>query len=769
MSGNGEADHSNLHDERVNAAIAAYLEAVDSGKAPDRREFLSRYPDLGSELEAFFADHDGVGRLAAPLFTGHEETGHSGPLISRLGSDSAQNLELTQDYKPRGSIPDLGSLHQIGDYELIDEIARGGMGVVYRARQRRLNRIVALKMTLAGPLASADDIRRFRTEAEAVANLDHPHIVPVYEVGSHRGLWYFSMKLIEGGSLAAQLPRFRDDPRGAARLVVTVARAMHHAHQRGIRHRDLKPSNVLIDAAGEPYLTDFGLAQRDGDLGELTASGVLVGSPPYMAPEQAGGRERAVTTATDVYGLGTILYALLTGRAPFRGETTLETIRQVQQCEPVRPRILNSAVDRDLETICLKCLSKDPERRYGSADALANELGRWLAGEPILARPAGGVERLARWCRRHPAISAITVLAIGLLVATTAIALRVAHRSEAMLVAEVGRSNLYAARHVASTVLWELKQWSAPVARAAADSGLRTLLERRDRDGLQQYVEQAHRSSGSPFETWYILDPLGTLLAVAPMRREIRDRDYSGRDYYRGALELTTAAAESPVHISRVFRAENDGLYKFAISAPIRPGRESGARPSGIIAATITTTATLGSLALDDDRRTAVLVGRRDTNPPRGAAGPEPAPEYLILRHPAYHHGDEAIRVPGDRLRALHHPRPGDEFQLPEPVRDDGPGHAIDDDYHDPLRARDPAFGGRWLAGFAPVGNTQLVVIVQERYGAAVAPGPILALNLLLWVCLALVLGALVFGAAWYGLQSLVRRRGLAGTPRAEK
>ena len=295
-------------------------------------------------------------------------------------------------------------------YEFLARAGAGRMGVVFKAHQVALNRAVALKMIKSGGFATEAELLRFQNEAEAVAQLDHPHIVPIYEVGQHQGRHFFSMKLIAGSSLDKRLAEFAADPRAAARIVAIVAAAIHHAHQRGILHRDLKPANILLDERGEPHVTDFGLAKRiEGD-GELTHSGAPVGTPSYMAPEQATRRKGSLSTATDVYGLGTILYALLAGRAPFAGTTLVETLDKVRTCSPEPPSLLNQQVPRDLEIICLKCLEKEPNRRYASALALAEDLDRWLKGMPILARPVGPMTTAAMWCRRNKALASLAAL-----------------------------------------------------------------------------------------------------------------------------------------------------------------------------------------------------------------------------------------------------------------------------------------------------------------------------------------------------------------------
>lgn len=286
-----------------------------------------------------------------------------------------------------------------GDYELLGEIARGGMGVVYRAKQGTLNRIVALKMILAGRLADAEDVARFCSEAVAAANLSHPNIVTVYEVGAIDGQHFFSMEYIEGESLSQRLNRGPLPGKEAARIVRQIARGIHHAHKQGIIHRDLKPSNILMDKDNEPQITDFGLAKRMGD-SKQTRTGAVLGTPSYMSPEQAQGRSRELGPACDVYGLGAVLYEMVTGRPPFRAASSVDTIMQVITSDPVPPRLLNPKVDADLETICLKCLEKDPLHRYASAEAVADDLNCYLQGESISARSFNVLDRITRMLGR---------------------------------------------------------------------------------------------------------------------------------------------------------------------------------------------------------------------------------------------------------------------------------------------------------------------------------------------------------------------------------
>ena len=311
-------------------------------------------------------------------------------------------------------------LTEFGDYELLEEIGRGGQGVVYRARQKSLNRTVALKVIGLGQFASTPHLKRFRQEAEAAASLEHPQIVPIYEIGERDRSCYFSMKFVEGGQLDAVLEGKPMPVRQAAELLVKIARTVEFAHEHGILHRDIKPGNILLDKKGEPHLTDFGLARLVEQESTVTNSLDVLGTPSYMAPEQAAGQTKNLTAAADVYGLGAVFYQMLTGRPPFAGGTTYETIRLVLEREPRNPRLVNPKIDLDLATICLKCLEKDPKKRYETAEALAQDVEHWFRHEPIRARRAGLFTRGRKWLQRNPA-AAVSVASLLTLIAMVGI------------------------------------------------------------------------------------------------------------------------------------------------------------------------------------------------------------------------------------------------------------------------------------------------------------------------------------------------------------
>jgi tRNA A-37 threonylcarbamoyl transferase component Bud32 len=338
-------------------------------------------------------------------------------LAAGLDSFDDEGIEQTEGLSSSDPTAPFTTVQYFGDYELLEEIARGGMGVVYKGRQVSLNRIVALKMILSGELADQADIDRFHNEAQAAANLKHPNIVAIHEVGQHEGRYYFSMDYVEGQNLADVIRAGPLPAQKAAEYLKTIAKAVHFAHQRGTLHRDLKPANVLIDSDDQPHITDFGLAKRvTGDSG-LTATGAVLGTPSYMSPEQASGRQADIGPHSDVYSLGAILYELLTGRPPFCAASAVATLRQVTDNLPTAPHKLNHDVPQDLETVCLKCLEKSPHVRYHSARELAEELTRFLNHEPIQARPASAVRKVDTWMRRRPwAITAAASVVVLVLV-----------------------------------------------------------------------------------------------------------------------------------------------------------------------------------------------------------------------------------------------------------------------------------------------------------------------------------------------------------------
>jgi tRNA A-37 threonylcarbamoyl transferase component Bud32 len=388
-------------DAALELIYAEFVIRAELNQKPDPAAWYARFPQWQARLQRLFEVHDLVAT----------------PPLSVDSKDTAQWA--------------IGPTGRPDSYELLEKIGQGGMGVVYKARQVGLNRIVALKLIKAGPHADAAELARFRAEGEAAARLQHANIVQIHEVGERDGQPYLSLEFVEGGSLAAKLAGRPLPPREAAHLVETLARAVHYAHQRGIVHRDLKPANILLQKSEVgngnsdlslltsdfcPKIADFGLAARLENATAQTRPGTLAGTPSYMAPEQAEGRSSAINVTTDVYGLGTILYEALTGRPPFRGASELDTLEQVRSAEPAPPARLQPALPRDLETICLKCLSKESRRRYATAEDLADDLRRFLTCEPIRARATGRLERAVKWARRRPAVASLLVALLAVVV-----------------------------------------------------------------------------------------------------------------------------------------------------------------------------------------------------------------------------------------------------------------------------------------------------------------------------------------------------------------
>jgi len=390
------------------------------GEQPASEEYCQRFSSVAERLERLLEVHRALDS-GMPSFASVQQTVQVSDDCSVAISPevtTAIHHRPTREERKTGQSP--ATLGRFGDYHLLHEIDRGGMGVVYKARQVQANRIVALKMILAGKFATKKELQRFYSEAEAAAKLDHPNIVPIYEIGEHDGHPFFTMAYVDGQNLASRLRQGPLAQREAAAMVREITRAIRYAHQEGIVHRDLKPANILLTKTGQTRITDFGLAKQIGDQNELTVTGDVVGTPSYMSPEQINGNSAAVGVQSDVYSLGAILYCLLTGRPPFQAATILETFTQLTQAEPVPPRQLVPTVSPDLETVCLKCLQKSPAKRYLSTAELLTDLDRFLEGKPVQARPVGQLEHAWRWCQRKPLIAGLSA-AVGMLVCIVAI------------------------------------------------------------------------------------------------------------------------------------------------------------------------------------------------------------------------------------------------------------------------------------------------------------------------------------------------------------
>ena len=417
---------SKLQLSEVDTVIADYLKRIDRGESIDRERFARAHRQLAGALTEFFDDLDHIGTLIERETSVNSTSDLTATVGDARSVDGHVRID-TQHWVPLTS----GAPISFGDYDLLEELGRGGMGIVYKARQRSLDRIVCVKMMLMAELAEMNEFKRFRAEAMAIARLNHSGIVAIYEVGQHNGTPYYTMEFVEGSPLSKYVPEKRLAANQAADYVAQIAEAIHVAHQSGIIHRDLKPSNVLVDNGHRTHIMDFGVAKHLEMSEDLTVTGQVLGTPSYMSPEQAEARHGEVGRAADIYALGAILYALLTGRPPHCGEGAVETVRQVISETPVSPRWLNRTIPSDLETVCLKCLEKTPTARYATAAAVADDLRRFLAGEPIRARPVGRIGRFVRWMRRHPT-AALLAASILLLVLVAAAGLAI-HNAELAL------------------------------------------------------------------------------------------------------------------------------------------------------------------------------------------------------------------------------------------------------------------------------------------------------------------------------------------------
>jgi len=708
---------------QVDDLVAEYVVAAERGDAPDPAEWLARHPEHAAELAAFLADFS---RFA--------------PLLGLSDGDK------TIDYRSVGTDDGV----RFGGYELLDKLGEGGMGTVYRARPAGTTLAVALKQIRPGGTA-----RHFREEVEAAAALRHPNIVPIYHVGEQADPAtgalrpFYTMALIEGGGLDQHLARFKDDPVAAATLVAKVARAVHHAHQRRVLHRDLKPANILLDAAGEPHVADFGLAARLDDAG--VAAGERGGSLPWMAPEAVRG-DAALTTAIDVWALGVVLYELLTGSRPFGGATRPEVETAILTRDPVPPRQLNPRLSRDLEAVCLKCLEKDPDKRYESASAVALDLERWLRGDEVRARRLGPWARAWRQVTRSPEVAAGVALVVGVLAAAAVAGLSLAHDQEAALRKAVCQSNEYAACLAAEAVLGKLEEIGDAVLAAADDPDLAAACLADDWAAARAVLAR-RLGPVARLTTGLVQQPNGRVevywVRVGP--EEEAGKDFSPRDYFQGARRRADEIERERdrVHVSRVFESAIDHRDKIALSVPFWPTGRAG--PAWVLAATVTTDSTLGLDTLHGRGHNALLLAPRDPAAVPGKAAAKPG--YVLLVHPAFATGEKSVAFPAGAPGPI--PPPDGEPELRRVVR---PAPTLTDPLLDDpaATAGHPEYEGKWLAGAARVGNTELVVLVQQRYRDAVGRYVDFYFRFLGWAGGAIVVAMVAFVA----VRLLRRRRG---------
>lgn len=582
-------------------------------------------------------------------------------------------------------------LPQLANYECLEVLGQGSMGVVFRARQKGLNRTVAVKMILSGNLATPAEVRRFEAEARAAAKLQHPHLVPIHEVGESEGRHFYSMDFVDGANLATVINGTPLAPRRAVRYMIGIAGAVQYAHEQRIVHRDLKPANILIDHKDEPRITDFGLAREFSGLTEATASDAVAGTPAYMAPEQAAGKKTG--PAADIYALGAVLYEMLAGRPPFKAETALLTLRQVLDAEPVSPRALNSSVPKDLDTICLKCLQKNPAQRYATSADLIEDLLRFERGEPIAARRISRLERGIRWCNRHPGYS---LPAGGILLLLVFLSLA------AVFVRKLSKeTNAALAVRTADLLRLQMDRTANCVAELAADPEFGRFVQVRNSEGLAAKLRQADKrvllqsSDTNIIGNWAITDAKGLLVLRAPdITNAIQDRSF--RLYFRGAME---AARRGPgqIYLSPVYRSLDDGDYKFSIACAVFDAQNPSAI-TGVVNLMIKAQSTAQTLRLSSLLQETVIVGKFDSGRLDGTPAARAA-DYVLWLHPAFTNGHPAVPLVSWR-----------------PKTDNFAGI-----WRDPAARFYPSYLGPFVAGVAPVPGTDFLVIVQTRDWVALA------------------------------------------------
>jgi serine/threonine-protein kinase len=667
-----------------------------------------------------------------------------GLLVDLLVRPPADMIDRAGEPSVDAGVSTPAGLPSFAGYEVLARVGGGGMGEVFKARHLRTNRIVALKTVSAACRPDSAEHRaflaRFRLEAEAASRLRHPNVVAVYDVGEDAGRPYLTMEWMEGGSLAEALAGRPQPERPAARRVSILARAVEHVHRAGIVHRDLKPGNVLLasparqgrentppgaDATGlagcVPKIADFGIARLVDRPGNATNQ--WLGTPEYVAPELTGERVApdAVGPAVDVYALGVLLYELLTGRPPFRADEPLETLRQVRDEEPVPPRRLRPRLPRDLETICLKCLEKDPKRRYPTAEALADDLDRWLDGRAIQARPIGPAARALKWALRHPERAALAAVAVALLVTAAAGAFW-----------QRWAGNADYARQLAASADHQFLLVRYAVGQTAQDGELREALARPDARRLQRYLENTKRDflrwftrpgEEPPIINWFVMAADGTILADSYEDPRSVGKKYDFRDYYLGARRRDPAQ-RSAVYLSRVYESEQDERFKVTATTRI----DDGERLLGFVGASLAVDSKMVALDMRREAAGAALAGPTDTNPRRGDPPADAdASEFVVFLHRDYVVAGQApVRVTGrqrQRLRAF----------------------AADPSLK---RAADPLGPGGTFVHYARVGDSHFVVLVERPYPWPL--GPLLRRPLMGGLTLATAFLAAGLLARWY-------------------